>query len=169
VVSFALLPLAACSGVQKLDRRDQKVVTLASVRADPEPYARAMSGERSSNVVVLIPKGESLPAKVEVGTANASLKLADQRVRFNRDVYVRMARGGPLVSPDGERWARAADDATVSKLFGVKRGMVAMESFRVSPENGPELHVNMGDVHRRPDDPAASAGMRRVTEGAVTR
>jgi len=51
--------------------------------------------------------GDAVPLKLETDLPFATLEAGENLVRFDRDVYLYVAPGAFLVSPDAQRWAEA--------------------------------------------------------------
>lgn len=138
---------AGCSGVQRLDRSSVPTLTVEALRAgqgNPKRFARVF-GKRG--VVVKVRAGDEVRVRLASQLGFATLRAGDNRLRFDRDVWIYLARRKALVSPDGQRWVRLGDWRAMKRVFGIRRGSVQV-GFGVKRGQGP--FVNLA-VHTQTD------------------
>ncbi len=150
-VVTCVLPAAAavgCSGVQRLDRSSVPTVTVEALQAglrDPTRFARAF-GRRG--VVVKVRAGDEVRVRLASRLGFATLRAGDNRLRFDRDVWLYVSRRRALISPDGERWVRLGDWRTMKRVFGIRRGSVRV-GFGVKKGQGPVISLGVHAQTRR--------------------
>lgn len=119
VVGLALL--TGCSGIRQLEVKDTPTYTLADLQTQGDAAAARLSGQNGPTIVHLR-KGEALPVTLQLGLPGVTLLPGDNRLRFDRDVYVWIGADGAYLSPDGARWAQVGDHRAMRKLFGLGKG-----------------------------------------------
>ena len=137
-----LLLSAACSSVGPLELRDTPTLTLGELRQQPAQFGeRIKAGEA---VVVHVKAGEEVPLLVSVDIPGLTFLPGQNRVRFERDVYVHYGAGSMHISADGETWAAVGDFRGMARLFGLGHGGTFQVGAGVNATDGPMVSVKVG-------------------------
>jgi len=148
VIVTCLLCTAAvsgCAGVQRLDRTSIPTLTVAELRASKQDPAWLLKAMGSRGVVVRVRAGEELPVRLGSSIGFATLRAGDNRLRFDREVWLYLARKKVLLSPDGRRWVGLGDWRAMKRVFDMRRGTVQV-GFGV--KRGQGAVITLG-VHAR--------------------
>ena len=138
-----LVPLlmAACSSVGPLDLKDTPTLTLANLRQQPQPLQERI--QRGESFVVRVSAGEEVPLLVTLEIPGLTFLPGQNRVRFERDVYVHYGQGKMHVSPDGQTWAAVGDFHGMARLFGLGHGGSFQVGTGVTATDGPLVSVKV--------------------------
>jgi len=133
-----------CAGVQVLDIDRSQVIPVSTLT--PDSAAQRNLGkalQEGKEVVVFIPKGQSVPINVNLAVPMASLAPSKNNLVFTRDTYLLFSNSRFMISPDAERWAPIGDFAAQKDLYGYKGGHLLI-GFGVTKEAGPIISLDMG-------------------------
>ncbi|MFH2005021.1 MAG: hypothetical protein ABI333_00410 [bacterium] len=115
------------------------VAELKAGRGDPKRFTRGFAGR---GVVVRVRRGEELPLRITSTLGIATLRAGDNRLRFDRDLWLYLARRRSLISPDGRRWVPFADWSRIKRLFGIRKGTVQV-GFGVNQVHGAFVNLEV--------------------------
>ena len=131
--------LAACSGVQTLDRSTIESMTLAEVAETP-PAMEELLAPGGEPLIIEVPAGEVVPLVLSVEMPFLAVEAGENQVRFERDVFLYIGPGEMMISFDGERWARLGDWDAFKEIAGAEQGSLSI-GFGVTEEHGPQMNV----------------------------
>lgn len=137
-IAIAALVLG-CAGAQRVDRGAYEVVALDQLAADGEAFAERIQGG-GDPLMIKIEAGQEAVLDLDVRLPFAAVEAGDNKLRFERDVYLLFSEGGLLLSPDGELFAPIHDFEALKEVFGFDGGQLSV-GLGISEAEGARVKV----------------------------
>lgn len=115
--------VAGCAGIQTMDTSNIETVNMTDFSADPAKYGFA-DGPPKRDLIVKIDKGHSVPLYLSIDSNIVKLEVDQNKIYFDRDVYLYLSKSKLLLSPDGKRWVSFGKG--MKELFGVRKTSIGL-------------------------------------------
>ena len=138
----ALIGACGCSGIRALPTAGVPTLTVADLGpgAASGPLGRVAQGQAA---MIHFATGDAVPVELETSLPFARLEPGHDVIRFQRDVYLYIARDTFAISPDQRRWANVGDVRAIKDLFGGGPGTLQI-GFGAATGQPAAFHVGVG-------------------------
>jgi len=138
-----LIFCSGCATVHYFDSSGLDVKPLPDLVAEPDEWKQiAKVVQNGGDVVIMAPKGYSIPLKINIDIPIVNLVPGNNRIVFSRDVYILISSKTLRISPDGKQWAYIKNMEAIQELFSFAKGKFSV-GFGASEKEGTFMTVGI--------------------------
>lgn len=139
----ALMMMAGCANIYKMNKAELKVVPVSSVLTDTAKWeAIGKDIQAGKEAIFLINKGQSIPVKFNFSSPIAKLNPGKNTLMFTQDTYLLVSSTKMRISTDGESWADIHDFQALKSLLGYKNGTLSV-GLGANKEEGTQISIDI--------------------------
>lgn len=126
-VMVMTLLLGGCSGIQTINIDEKDIIAISDMENSPSRWAAFYKKmDDGKKGVIKVSQGTVLPMDITINLGVATVEQGNNKIRFDRDVYLYFQPNGILLSPDGKSWTEFDNKKALKKLFKMGDGKLGI-------------------------------------------